>query len=67
MATAAQDYGLWIGGEFTEAAETRELVEPATGETLARTGVATPEDVDRAVEEARGALDGAWLKTPPTA
>ena len=66
MATAAQDYGLWIGGEFTEAAETRELVEPATGETLARTAVATPEDVDRAVEAARGALDGAWLKTPPT-
>jgi acyl-CoA reductase-like NAD-dependent aldehyde dehydrogenase len=66
VATAAQDYGLWIGGEYAEAAETRELIEPATGETLARTAVATTEDVDRAVQAARGALEGDWLKTSPT-
>jgi acyl-CoA reductase-like NAD-dependent aldehyde dehydrogenase len=66
VATATQDYGLWIGGEYVEGAETRELTEPATGETLARTAVATTEDVDRAVEAARGALAGDWLKTPPT-
>jgi aldehyde dehydrogenase (NAD+)/betaine-aldehyde dehydrogenase len=66
VATAAQDYGLWIGGEYAEADETRELIEPATGETLARTAVATTEDVDRAVQAARGALEGDWLKTPPT-
>ena len=66
VATATQEYGLWIGGEYVEAAETRELTEPATGETLARAAVATTEDVDRAVEAARGALQGDWLKTPPT-
>ena len=66
VATATQEYGLWIGGEYVEAAETRELIEPATGETLARAAVATTEDVDRAVEAARGALQGDWLKTPPT-
>ena len=66
MATVTQEYGLWIGGEFVEAAETRELTEPATGDPLARTAVASTEDVDRAVEAARGALTGDWLKTPPT-
>ena len=66
MATVTQEYGLWIGGEFVEAAETRELIEPATGETLARTAVASTEDVDRAVDAARGALAGDWQKTSPT-
>ena len=66
MATVTQEYGLWIGGEFVEATETRELIEPATGETLARTAVASTEDVDRAVDAARGALAGDWQKTSPT-
>ncbi len=66
MATVAQEYGLWIGGEFVEAAETRELTEPATGEPLARTAVASTDDVDRAVDAARAALAGDWQKTSPT-
>jgi acyl-CoA reductase-like NAD-dependent aldehyde dehydrogenase len=66
VATATQEYGLWINGEFTEAAETRELTEPATGEPLARTAVASTEDADRAVEAARAALAGDWGKTSPT-
>ncbi len=66
MATATQEYGLWIGGEFVEGAETRELTEPATGEPLARTAVAGTADVDRAVDAARAALAGDWAKTPPT-
>ena len=66
MATATQEYGLWIGGEYVEADETRELTEPATGEPLARIALATTEDVDRAVEAARAALSGDWLKTSPT-
>jgi acyl-CoA reductase-like NAD-dependent aldehyde dehydrogenase len=66
VATVTQEYGLWIGGEFVEAAETRELIEPATGETLARTAVASTEDVDRAVDAARSALAGDWQKTSPT-
>ena len=44
----------------------REIVEPATGEVLARAAMGGEADVDRAVEAARGALDGAWGKTPGT-
>ena len=66
--TAGQEYGLFIGGEVVEPAsgETRELYEPATGEELARAAMAGEADVDRAVEAARGALDGPWGKTPPS-
>jgi acyl-CoA reductase-like NAD-dependent aldehyde dehydrogenase len=69
MAVAAQrEYGVFIGGEFVEPAsgEIRELVEPATGDPLAKAAMAGEADVDRAVEAARSALEGAWGKTPPT-
>ena len=66
MATATQEYGLWINGEFAETAETRDLTEPATGEPLATVAMATEADVDRAVDAARAALEGDWGKTPPT-
>ena len=67
MAVATREYGLYVNGELTEAAggETRELVEPATGESLASVAVGTEADVDRAVEAARAALEGPWGKTPP--
>jgi acyl-CoA reductase-like NAD-dependent aldehyde dehydrogenase len=63
-----REYGLFINGESTEPAsgEIRELAEPATGEPLARAAMAGEADVDRAVEAARGALDGPWGKTPAT-
>jgi acyl-CoA reductase-like NAD-dependent aldehyde dehydrogenase len=68
MAVAEREYGLFIGGESVESAsgEVRELVEPASGEPLARAALAGEEDVDRAVEAARAALDGDWGKTPAT-
>src|ERR671918_2138646 len=69
MAVATdREFLLFIGGEPTEPAsgEVRDLVEPATGEPLARAAIAGEADVDRAVEAARGALDGAWGKTPGT-
>ena len=69
MAVATdREYGLFIGGELAEPAsgEVRELTEPATGEPLARAAMAGEADVDRAVEAARGALDGDWGKTPGT-
>jgi acyl-CoA reductase-like NAD-dependent aldehyde dehydrogenase len=61
-------YGLFINGETAEPAsgELRELFEPATGEPLARVAMGNEQDVDRAVEAARAALDGPWGKTPPT-
>jgi aldehyde dehydrogenase (NAD+)/betaine-aldehyde dehydrogenase len=65
MAVAARDYGLWINGEHAESSETRELAEPASGESLARVTLASNDDVDRAVASARAALAGPWGKTPP--
>jgi acyl-CoA reductase-like NAD-dependent aldehyde dehydrogenase len=67
MAVATREYGLFIGGEPAEPAsgETRDLVEPATGAALATVAMANEQDVDRAVEAARGALNGDWGKTPP--
>src|SRR5436309_15583836 len=68
MAVATQEYGLSIRGESTEPAsgELRDLTEPATGAPLARVAMAKEQDVDRAVEAARAALEGPWGKTPPT-
>jgi aldehyde dehydrogenase (NAD+)/betaine-aldehyde dehydrogenase len=66
VATAAIERGLFIGGEQVETADVRELREPATGDVLATAAMAAEADVDRAVEAARGALDGAWGKTPGT-
>jgi acyl-CoA reductase-like NAD-dependent aldehyde dehydrogenase len=67
MAVATREYGLFIGGEPAEPAsgETRDLVEPATDAALATVAMANEQDVDRAVDAARGALDGDWGKTPP--
>ena len=69
MAVATgREYGLFINGEPAEPAsgELRDLVEPATGEPLAKVAVANEADVDRAVDAARAALAGDWAKTPPT-
>jgi acyl-CoA reductase-like NAD-dependent aldehyde dehydrogenase len=66
MAVAiGREYGLFIDGALTEAAsgDVRELVEPASGEPLAQAAMAGEDDVDRAVDAARAALDGAWGKT----
>jgi acyl-CoA reductase-like NAD-dependent aldehyde dehydrogenase len=69
MAVATErEYGLFINGERAEAAsgDVRELVEPATGEPLARAAMASEQDVDRAVEAARAVLEGDWGRTAPT-
>jgi acyl-CoA reductase-like NAD-dependent aldehyde dehydrogenase len=68
MAVATErEYGLFIDGATAEPAsgELRDLVEPATGEPLARAAMAGEQDVDRAVDAARAALSGPWAKTPP--
>jgi acyl-CoA reductase-like NAD-dependent aldehyde dehydrogenase len=69
MAIAAdQELGLFINGESVEpvSGDIRDLLEPATGAALAQVAMANEQDVDRAVEAARAALDGPWGKTPPT-
>jgi len=65
--TTEREYGLFINGELTEPAsgEVRQLTEPATGEPLAKAAMAGEQDVDRAVDAARAAVDGPWGRTPP--
>jgi aldehyde dehydrogenase (NAD+)/betaine-aldehyde dehydrogenase len=68
MAVATgREYGLFINGELVEphGGEIRELIEPATGEPLARVAMAGEADIDRAVDAARAALEGPWGKTAP--
>src|SRR5204862_4963932 len=57
---------LFINGEFVapRSSATVDVIDPATGEVLARTPDASPDDVDRAVRAARAAFDdGPWKDT----
>lgn len=56
---------LYVGGEWMEAADGQvfDSYEPATGRVWAKIAEAGPEDVNRAVRAARGALEGAWGRT----
>jgi 1-pyrroline dehydrogenase len=56
----------FVGGEWVDAVErgTAEIVNPATGETIAEVPKGTEADVDRAVEAAKAALPE-WLETTP--
>src|ERR1700683_4546359 len=53
--------GEWRGGK---SAQTRDVVNPATGEKLARAPMAAKEDVSAAVSAAAAAFP-AWRRTPP--
>jgi len=57
-------YGHFIGGEFVEADEYFESINPASEEPLAEFGLADEETVDRAVEQARRAYEGPWSSIP---
>jgi betaine-aldehyde dehydrogenase len=56
----------FIDGEFVDAAEgaTEDVVNPATGESIAEQPLSTEEDVNRAVAAAKRAFDR-WAATPP--
>jgi acyl-CoA reductase-like NAD-dependent aldehyde dehydrogenase len=61
----AGPHELRIGSERVPASDGRtfETVDPATGEAIAEVSYAGPDDVDRAVQAARGAFDdGPWRK-----
>ena len=66
-ATIDEQYGLFIDGDFADAAErgTFETINPATEDVLARVALATEADVDRAVAAARKAYEGPWSKMKP--
>ena len=57
---------LLIGADWVEAADGRtfETIDPSTGETICEVAQAGAEDVERAAQAARGALEGKWGKMP---
>ncbi|HTQ68177.1 MAG TPA: gamma-aminobutyraldehyde dehydrogenase [Solirubrobacteraceae bacterium] len=65
MASTAQTLSNFVDGEPLPAeGDTEAVLNPATGEELARAPVSSAEDVDRAVGAARRAFDG-WAATTP--
>src|SRR5438046_8049561 len=66
MSVTVSSYKNLIGGEWGDSAsgETMEVLNPATGETIAEVPRCGAEDVDRAVEAAKAALPE-WLDSTP--
>jgi aldehyde dehydrogenase (NAD+) len=66
IATIAAEYGLFIDGEFTPAADGKQFttVNPATEEALTKVAEAGSQDVGRAVSAARGAFEQTWGPMP---
>ena len=64
--SVATRYQNFVGGEWVDAVEgeTAEVLNPATGETIAEVPQGSQADVDRAVEAAKRALPE-WLETTP--
>lgn len=60
----ARDQGLFIDGRWTAAAsgETFDVIDPATGQRLARAAAGAAADVDAAVKAARKAFAGPWAR-----
>lgn len=67
VVTIADQYGLFVDGEFVDPAEGGSLTtsDPSTGDALAEVAIATAADVDRAVAAARAAQPG-WAALPGT-
>jgi aldehyde dehydrogenase (NAD+) len=59
-------YGLYIGGEWLEPAESYTTISPATEEPLAEVAQATSEEVGRAVDAARDAYENGWSDLAPS-
>jgi acyl-CoA reductase-like NAD-dependent aldehyde dehydrogenase len=66
VSTTASKHQNFVGGEWVDATggETMEVLNPATGETIAEVPRSSAEDVDRAVQSAKKALPE-WLETTP--
>ena len=66
MSVAVSQHKNYIGGEWVDSAggETMEVLNPATGETIAEVPASTAEDADRAVQAAKAALPD-WLDSTP--
>ena len=66
MSTTVSTHKNFVGGEWVDSVGggTMEVLNPATGETIAEVPASTAEDVDRAVQAAKKALPE-WLETTP--
>jgi acyl-CoA reductase-like NAD-dependent aldehyde dehydrogenase len=66
MSVAVSQHKNYIGGEWVDSAggETMEVLNPATGETIAEVPASNEEDASRAVAAARAALPE-WLDSTP--
>ena len=66
MSTTTTSYKNFVGGEWVDAASgaTMEVINPATGETIAEVPSCGADDVDRAVDAANKALPE-WLDATP--
>ncbi|MDQ3670757.1 MAG: gamma-aminobutyraldehyde dehydrogenase [Actinomycetota bacterium] len=66
MSVAASQYQNFVGGEWVDGVEgeSQEVLNPATGETIAHVPRGSQADVDRAVAAAKQALPD-WLETTP--
>ncbi|HEY6067115.1 MAG TPA: aldehyde dehydrogenase family protein, partial [Gaiellaceae bacterium] len=66
MSTTVSKHQNLIGGEWVDSSggETMEVLNPATGETIAEVPSATAKDVENAVQAAKKALPE-WLDTTP--
>src|SRR5947208_1306637 len=66
MSVTVSQHQNFVGGKWVDAAEggTAEILNPATGDTIAEVPNGTQADVDRAVEAAKSALPE-WLETTP--
>jgi 1-pyrroline dehydrogenase len=66
MSVTVSEYKNFVGGEWVDAADggTMDVLNPATGETIAEVPRGTAKDVDRAVEAAKKAWPE-WFETTP--
>jgi acyl-CoA reductase-like NAD-dependent aldehyde dehydrogenase len=65
--TGGKDYGLSIEGHYVEPRGSAQLpvINPATGETWATITDASAQDVEQAVDAARGCFESTWSRTSP--
>ena len=57
-------YGVYVGGEWLETAETYTTLSPSSEEPLAEISQAGPEEVATAVDAARAAFEDGWSSLP---
>jgi 1-pyrroline dehydrogenase len=63
----ADSYQMFINGEWVNSSDgqTRDVIDPATGEVIASVQEGTKEDADRAVAAAKAAFEGDWFDSTP--